>query len=75
MLNLGKSLLSVSFQPVLTCLKQDKVQTKANDCVRKLSSLSFPGDFRACYFAEFVPIHVFTRKQSGQYRSLLLKTS
>lgn len=51
MLNLGKSLLSVSFQPVLTCLKQDKVQTKANDCVRKLSSLSFPGDFRACYFA------------------------
>lgn len=50
-LSLGMSLPSVSFQTVLTCLKQDKVQTKADNCVRKLSILSFPGDFRACYSA------------------------
>lgn len=75
MLSLGKSLLSVSFQPVLTCLTQNKIQTEADDCVRKLSTLSFPGNFRACYFSEFFPGHVFLRKQSGQYRGLQLRAT
>lgn len=53
MLSLGKSVVPVSFQPVLTCLKQDKVQTEAENGVRKLSTLSSPGDCRAILQSSF----------------------
>lgn len=72
MLSLGKSLLFVSFQTVLTCLRQDKVQTKAMSGNWAYSTSQVISELAVL---QFVPGHVFTRKKSWQYRSLQMRTS